>query len=169
MRLCAPLITAIAISVLASAPQSASATDGDMSIERAGRYYLNTVCAANKVDDRFYEKVFGEKSQLNYKDYKGKVLKAARQYGRKSSNSEYRASRRLANPPAPWPAGIADRVDRMSANYLNESDQFDRVVNKPRRKSFDALVELESLATVGVRDSKRIRSFLDLPKNGRGC
>jgi hypothetical protein len=175
LRLCVlSVVAAIAVSLLAFTPQSASATDGDMSIERAGRYYLDTVCPANRSEDKFEAKHQGTKNPAKwkttyYKNYKGKVLKRTRRAAPAAYNGAYKAARRLANPPAPWPAGIADRVQRVSDGYLDASDQYDRVENKPRSKSWDALLKIDEIGTRSARESKRVRSFLDLPSNGRGC
>lgn len=170
-RLSALFLVALIVStVVAFVPTSASATEGEMSVERAGHYYLNTVCAVNKSENRYYKKVFaGKADRFYYKDFTPKVAKKAKKLAPKQSTAQYRAGSRLLDPPAAWPAGIADRVERVADAYIDTSDQYDRVATKPRVKAFDAFVKMSSIGTRGARESKRVRAFLGLPSNGKGC
>lgn len=163
------LASCLLASLMVGAPSVASASDSEMSVKRAGKYYLKVVCKANKQMDKFDRVLLGKKDVIYYKDYKGKRLEKVRKAADPASDASFRAGAKLENPPADWPAEIESRVEKVSRSYLKMSDQFDNVAYKGRSRSFDAVIETERIAKRSARHSKRVRAFLNLPRNGKGC
>lgn len=163
------IATAVGLSLALIAPTAASADDGEMSIARAGNYYLKVICKGNAAMDKYDAVVFGKKGVVKYKQYKGKRLKKSRKAARVASKANYRSASKLQHPQADWPSDIASRVSKLVDNYLDSSDQLDRVATKGRRKSFDAVGAVSDLSVTGSKISKRIRAYLDLPPLGEGC
>lgn len=164
------LSIAVCASFFVASPAGAQASALDeMSQQKAGAYYLQTICRANDAQNAFLKQIWRGRERIQRAEVARRLPEIRRASG-KLSTAFSNASRRLFNPPADWPGYVANQIGDMRNHYLRDADirsQQSYAATATRWLRLNG--QSNALGTKQVRTSRKIRAILDLPPPGKGC
>jgi hypothetical protein len=142
----------------------------EMSMERAGRYYLQQICRTYGPDNRLWRAVFRGQQHVTVRDIDVAWLHQINSALASVSNVSYDSGRRLLNPPAKWPNRAASPVRAVANNYLATSDaaadaRSSTAARFVRRWNANFYPKYSK----ATRLSRHARAVLNLPAPGKGC
>ena len=143
--------------------------DDEMGTAKAGKYYLKSICPANKALERLQRVVFKGKNSISIAELKRRLPEArteAARYGR----AVYKFARAAFNPPAPWPSSVDQLVDKYATSEARRSTTLSQMGQADTASEWGRLSRRAariSNNTSGV--SAQFRARLELPPPGKGC
>jgi hypothetical protein len=163
------ILAAIALIALA-APLAVTATPAqaraEMTVARAGDYYLRHACNSNAAMDRFDRIVFGRDNRIGTPELRRRFPTIKRE-SRRVGVAEHEFARALYNPPASWP-GVAFHVNALARLATRDGilRRAQGAARTPRRWLY---LNGRANSISWGNHSSVIRAKLDLPAAGRGC
>jgi hypothetical protein len=167
--LCA-LVAMVAASLALVTP--ASAAENTMSQHRAGRYYMHSVCPANRALHRLDKALPANKDGYwKTKDLTPRVFRKVKRAARHYSTASYEEARKLYNPPRRWPSYVVHPVNKLAKLSNRTSRVMSDLGHAPNPQKFTNIWVRRYQPTFHpvTRASTTIRAKLDLPAPGKGC
>jgi hypothetical protein len=159
----------LSLAMLAGGPvvSAQAAIDGEMSDAQAGEVYLDAICSANDQGDKFHRVIWRGRKTIPWAEVTRRlpeIKRLSRAYG----VSNQRASRKLFNPPAAWPADVDGLVTKFADASAKYSYWLLAMGNASTAREWDRYWTRAKKVRFGTW-STEIRARLSLPPNGRGC
>lgn len=162
------MTVAVTVALAGVVPSAVAAGEGDeMSLERAGKYYMKVTCVQDAERVRFNRIVFGADDGVTADEVRRRLPEFKRAAGA-FATANYRWARGLLNPPAAWPSNVAGPIDSASTKVLAISDAL-RAASRASSPTEWARQVGKAARLNRQTPSATIRARLDLPPPGRGC
>lgn len=163
------LTLVLSVAMMAALPvvSATAALDGEMTDEQAGPVYLNAVCPSIRASDRFDRVVWRGRKTITWAELDRRlpeIKRVSRAYGRASQKS----SRRLFNPPAPWPADVDALVTKLADADARFSAWLMSMGEATTGREWNRYWVRAKKVRYGTWGSQ-IRARLGLPPAGEGC
>lgn len=158
------ILTVMMSGLVAHAPAQAAQ---DMGRERAGRYYLESACAAKRAEGTYEWKVWLGRNKIGEREL-NRRLPEVKRLTRRYALAEQTFVRRLVDPPQAWPDDVASAARRLgAANKRYASTLF----NASRAGNADKWIYwIKASYRVDFgKHASIIRERLELPPPGEGC
>lgn len=121
-RLIAALTLVFAMTLLAPTANATPADTEEMGVESAGAYLIKHLCKAGRADDRFEQRVWGERKTISHAEVRRRLPEIKR-HTRTFADAYFDLALALDQPPAAWPAEASSLADRLASSYLTYSSR----------------------------------------------
>lgn len=136
-----------------------------MTSQQAAEHFLGLVCDYNDAVDVMTRRVYGPDNKISQAEARRRlpeIKRATVPYAR----AHYVFARGMLNPPAAWPASVADPADRTASGLIRMTNLLRRAIGAISGAQW---IRLTNRAHSIPVPTATIRARLALPPPGEGC